>query len=95
MRIACAIVILALLGGAAHAQSAAPVQKYGDPDKEKTQTEIEAEKQAERAYKRSLGNVPNATGPVDPWGGVRSDSTQKTVAKPAPAKRTKPVTPAN
>jgi hypothetical protein len=95
MRTIFAIVTLALLGGAAHAQTAPAVQKYGDPDKEKTQTEIEAEKQADRAYKRSLGNVPNSTGPVDPWGGVRSDDSQKTVAKPAPAKRTKPATPAN
>ena len=46
------------------------------------------EKEAERAYKRSLGNIPNQ-GPTDPWGNVRSESAPKAAAKGAPAKRTK------
>jgi hypothetical protein len=92
MRVFGAIAILALLAGPVYAQTA-PVQKYGDPDKEKTPAEIEAEKQAERAYKRSLGNVPDAGGAADPWGNVRGDGAPKTAAKPPPAKRPKPATP--
>ncbi|MBI5129879.1 MAG: hypothetical protein HZA66_10580 [Rhodopseudomonas palustris] len=94
MRIVTAIVTFALLAGPAFAQTA-PMQKYGDPDPEKSRNEIEAEKQAERAYKRSLSNVPNASGPVDPWGNVRGGETQKAAAKPAPVKRSKPATAPN
>jgi hypothetical protein len=86
MRVFCAVMMVALLAGPAVAQTQQPVPKYGDPDKDKTQTELESERQAERAYKRSLGNVPDA-GPTDPWGNVRSDGGAK--AKPAPAKRAK------
>jgi hypothetical protein len=100
MRFVCAVVSFVLLSGlvagTVHAQTA-PMQKYGEPDPEKSRTEIEAEKQAERAYKRSLSNVPNATGPVDPWGNVRSGDAQKAAAKPVPAKPVpaKPSKPAN
>ncbi|MBB1092223.1 hypothetical protein [Rhodopseudomonas pseudopalustris] len=94
MRVLCAVAMIALLAGPAYAQTA-PIQKYGDPDKEKTQGEIEAEKRAEKAYQRSLGNVPNASGPVDPWGNVRGGDAQKTAAKPAPEKRSKPANPPN
>ncbi|WP_322517276.1 hypothetical protein SR870_06945 [Rhodopseudomonas palustris] len=94
MRIVYAVVVFALLAGSAFGQTA-PMQKYGDPDPEKSRTEIEAEKQAEKAYQRSLSNVPNATGPVDPWGNVRGGDAQKAAAKPAPAKRAKPANPSN
>ena len=47
-----------------------------------------AEKEAEQAYKRSLGNIPEQK-PSDPWGAVRSESAPKTVAKDPAAKRTK------
>ncbi|NVN86308.1 MAG: hypothetical protein HXX15_09505 [Rhodopseudomonas sp.] len=93
MRVFWAVAMIALLAGPAAAQTEA-VQKYGEPDKEKTAGQIEAEKRAERAYQRSLGNVPNA-GPTDPWGNLRGDGAPKTAAKPAPAKRTKPANPAN
>lgn len=94
MRLVSVAAILAVLAGPAFAQTA-PMQKYGDPDPEKSRNEIEAEKQAERAYKRSLSNVPNASGPVDPWGNVRGGETQKAAAKPAPVKRNKPAAPTN
>ena len=94
MRVFGAIAILALLAGPVYAQTA-PVQKYGDPDKEMTPAEIEAQKQAERAYKRSLSNVPDAGGATDPWGNVRSDGAAKAAAKQPPAKRPKPATPPN
>ena len=72
---------IAALAGPALAQQA-PVQRYGEKDKEKTYNEREAEKEAERAYKRSLGNVPEK-GPVDPWGNARSVEAPKADAKSA------------
>ncbi len=77
-----------LLAGPACAQGQAIVPKYGEEDKAKTPQQIEADKEAERAYKRSLGNIPDR-GATDPWGNVRSDGAPKPVAKAAPAKRTK------
>ena len=87
MRIFAAAAIIAFLAGPAYAQSQS-VPKYGEVDKDKTPQQIEAEREAERAYKRSLGNIPDQ-GPTDPWGNVRSDSAPKPVTKAAPAKRTK------
>jgi hypothetical protein len=79
-----AAAIIAALAGPALAQQA-PVQRYGEKDKEKTFNEKEQEKEAERAYKRSLGNVPEK-GPVDPWGNARSAEAPKPAAKAAPPK---------
>ncbi len=87
MRVFAAAIVIALLAGPAWAQSES-VPRYGDADKKKSPQEIEAEREAERAYKRSLGNIPDQ-GPTDPWGNMRSDSAPKAAAKAAPAKRTK------
>jgi hypothetical protein len=87
MRVFAAAAVIALLAGPAYAQSQS-VPRYGEVDKTKSPQEIEAEREAERAYKRSLGNIPDKT-PTDPWGNVRSDSAPKAAAKAAPAKRTK------
>ena len=78
------VTVMALLGGPASAQ-AQNMQKYGDPDKVKTHTEITAEKEAERAYQRSLGNIPEQKN-QDPWGTVRSDSAAPKAAAKAPPK---------
>jgi hypothetical protein len=97
-------VIIALLAGPAYGQDD-HIQRYGEPDKEKSQTEIRAEKAAERAYKNSLGNIPDAA-PTDPWSTARTTgapkaavkdaakpdaktAVAKTAAKTAPAKQTK------
>ena len=80
-----AAAIIAALTGPAWAQQA-PVQRYGEKDKEKSQTELQAEKDAERAYKRSLDAVPEK-GPIDPWGNARTVEAPKAAAKTAaPAK---------
>src|SRR5882757_8569879 len=76
-----AVAVIAALTGPALAQQA-PIQRYGEKDKEKSYNEREQEKEAERAYKRSLGNVPEK-GPVDPWGNARSVEAPKTDAKSA------------
>jgi hypothetical protein len=79
MKVLSAAAIIALLAGPVFAQQA-PVQRYGEKDKEKTQSEIQQEKDAEQAYKRSLGNVPEK-GPVDPWGNARNVGEPKAAAK--------------
>jgi len=90
MRIFAAAAIIAFLAGPAYAQTQ-HIPKYGEVDKDKTPQQIESEREAERAYKRSLGNIPDQ-GPTDPWGNVRSEGAPKAAAKAAPSKRTKPDT---
>lgn len=92
MRVLAAAMILAFLAGPALAQEKR-VPKYGEEDKAKTSEEKQAERDAEKAYRRSLGNIPEQK-PVDPWGTVRSDNTAKPDAKSS-AKKTKTGTSAN
>ncbi|MBR0697569.1 hypothetical protein [Bradyrhizobium lablabi] len=77
-------VMMALIAGTALAQGHVP--QYGEEDKDKTPAEKAQERQAERAYQRSLGNVPDQK-PADPWGIARSDDATKKAATP-PAKPT-------
>jgi hypothetical protein len=84
--------ILGVAAVVALAASPASAQKgparYGEEDKAKTPAEVAAEKDAERAYRRSLGNIPEQQ-KSDPWGTMRgNDGTPpKAAAKaPAPAK---------
>jgi hypothetical protein len=93
MRVFRAAAVVALLVVPAHAQSQS-VPKYGETAKTKSPQEIEAEKEADRAYQKSLGNIPNQA-PTDPWGNVRTESPPKPVAKTSSVKRTKPSNPAN
>ena len=94
-----AVIALMAMAGPAYAQKQVP--RYGEEDKDKTPAEKEADKAAEQAYKRSLGNIPDQ-GSTDPWGNVRSDNapktatktTAKTAAKPATAKPAKTDSPA-
>jgi hypothetical protein len=74
-----------LLAGPAYAQRGAASAPADPP---KSQTEIDREKSAERAYKKSLSNIPDQP-PVDPWGGARATEAPKPVATPPQAKRTK------
>jgi hypothetical protein len=84
MKIVGVVAVMTLLAGPAWAQSQ-PMQKYGEPDKEKSLSEKAAERDAERAYKRSLGNIPEQKS-TDPWGTVRSDNSAAMADKAAPAK---------
>jgi hypothetical protein len=93
MRVFLAAAVIALLAVPAYGQTQ-PIPRYGDIDKTKTPQEIQADRDAERAYKRSLGNIPDK-GTSDPWGNVRSESAPKPAAKAVPAKRTKTGTTAN
>jgi hypothetical protein len=87
MKVFHAAAVVALLAGPAYAQTPS-IPKYGEVDKDKTPHQKEAERDAERAYQRSLGNIPEK-GTADPWGNVRSDSTPKTATKSGPEKRAK------
>jgi len=87
MRVFAAAAVIALVAGPAYAQSKS-IPKYGETQKDKTPQEIQAERDAETAYKRSLGNIPDQ-GPTDPWGNLRGDNASKPVTKAAPAKRAK------
>jgi hypothetical protein len=85
MRILLAAAIAMLLAGTAMAQN---VQRYGEPDHEKTAVEMNAEKDANQAYKRSLSNIPDK-GPSDPWGTVRTTDAPKPTATTTKSKKTK------
>jgi hypothetical protein len=84
MRFLLAVALIALLAGPSYAQDK-PIPGYRATEKDKTPTEKAADVEAERAYKRSLGNIPDQ-GPTDPWGNVRSDGAPKPVAKGSVAK---------
>jgi hypothetical protein len=77
-----AAVMMALLAGPVWAQN---VPQYGDTGKDKTRSDIEGEKEAERAYRRSLGNIPEQKS-SDPWGTMRGDTPPKAAAKGSDAK---------
>jgi hypothetical protein len=84
MKLISIVAVLALLTGPAWAQQA-PIQRYGEQDKDKTAAEIAAAKEAERAYKRSLDSTPEQKS-ADPWGNVRNDNAAPKAAAKAPAK---------
>ena len=80
MRKIAVAVMLALIAAPALAQD--HVQQYGEQPKDKTPSEKADDDRAERAYQRSLNNVPDQK-PVDPWGTARGDGASKKSAAPA------------
>ena len=98
MRVFLAALVIVLLAGPAFAQSPS-IPKYGELDGKKPH-EIKADKEAEQAYQKSLGRIPEQKGSTDPWGNVRSDGppkdgAPKAAAKDSPAKRAKAAGTAN
>jgi hypothetical protein len=86
MRVLRAAAMIALLvAGPAYAQKGAPAAPVEPP---KSPSQIESEKASEKAYKNSLGNIPDQP-PADPWGGARAVEAPKSASKDPPAKRTK------
>ena len=65
------------------------IQRYGEKDKDDTQTEKDAKTEAERAYQRSLGAIPTQKA-SDPWGIARSEekAAPKTASPKPKAKST-------
>jgi hypothetical protein len=93
MRVLLAAALIALMAGSANAQGRG-VPAAAEPAKPKSPQEIQAEKDAEKAYKRSLSNIPDQ-GPADPWGNMRGGDAPKPVTKVAPSKKTKTGSTAN
>jgi hypothetical protein len=92
MRVIRAVATIVLLAAPAFASAQGfgqndHVQQAGEKPAEKSRQEIEADKAADRAYQKSLSNIPDHA-VSDPWGNVRSDIAPKAPSK-APAKRTK------
>ena len=83
MRVILALIMMVSIAAPAFAEDN-HVPRYGEEDKEKSATQKQADKDAQEAYKRSLGNIPDK-GTTDPWGAARSTKAPK----PAPAKTTK------
>jgi hypothetical protein len=85
-----AALLTLLLAGPVLAQAPSankPPPQAAEPPK--TPSQLESDKAAESAYKRSLGNIPDKPA-ADPWGGARAvDSSSSTTTTTAPAKRTK------
>jgi len=79
MRVFLAAAVIVALAQPAFAQQQ-PIQRYGEPDKDKTLQELQADRAAEKAYSNSLKNIPDK-GPADPWGTVRAPDAPKTAAK--------------
>jgi hypothetical protein len=85
MRVFGAAAIIALiLAGPAYGQKGAPAAPVDPP---KSLNQIESEKAADSAYKRSLGNIPDQP-PADPWGNARGSDAPKAATK-VQTKRTK------
>lgn len=80
MRRIVAVLIIALIAAPALAED--HIQQYREEPKEKTATEKADDAKAERAYQRSLNNVPDQK-PVDPWGAARDTGGAKAPAAPA------------
>jgi hypothetical protein len=76
------MLIAALLSGPAFAQS--PHINLLTDGPGKTQEEIEKQQAAEKAYKDTLRQIPDATTSNDPWGGVRNRDQPKAGAKHKP-----------
>jgi hypothetical protein len=83
MRVFRAVAIIALLAGPAYAQSSGEhVQRYGETSAPKSPQQIESERQADKAYSNSLGNIPDKA-PTDPWGNARGADAPKAATKAA------------
>jgi len=80
-----AVLGVVVLAAPAMAQQKRPAA-YGEEDKAATPAEKEAAREAEKAYQRSLGNIPANQKSSDPWGTMRGDSAAPKAAAKAPAK---------
>ncbi|MCA6120634.1 hypothetical protein J6500_01760 [Bradyrhizobium sp. WSM 1704] len=79
MRTIIAAVLMALIAGPVLAQD--HIQQYREEDKPKTEAQKAEDKRAERAYQRSLSNVPDQK-QTDPWGIARPDNAPQAASRP-------------
>jgi hypothetical protein len=86
MRVLSAAAVLLLLTAPVFAQTKPPAPP---PDPPKSPGQLEQEKSQDRAYKNSLGNIPDKP-PADPWGGARAvDGASSSTPTTTSTKRTK------
>jgi len=93
MKVFRTVAIIALVSAPAFAAAPAfaqdeHIQQAGEAPRAKTRLEILGERDAEKAYNKSLSSIPDK-GPADPWGNVRSENAPPKAPAKAPAKRTK------
>lgn len=91
-RVSCLAALIALMAAVTGLPASAEdnhIQRYGEKDTEKTPTQKAAEKEAQKAYERSLGNIP-AQKSTDPWGIARGDNAAPNAAPKAAAKTASP-----
>lgn len=88
MRAVLALILIASLAAPAFAQDN-HVPRYGEEDKEKTNSQKAADKAAAEAYQRSLGNIPEK-GATDPWGAARPTEAPKPVPTKSAKAKAKP-----
>jgi len=81
-----ATVLTLLLTGSVYA--APPGAPAAPQDPPKSPGQIEQEKNQDRAYKNSLGNIPDKP-PADPWGGARAIDGSSGTTTTSASKRTK------
>ncbi len=86
MKVFRAAVLIALLTGPAYAQM--PNINLITETISKTPEEKEADAVRDKAYRDSLRKIPDAKGPADPWGAVRSDTPPKPAASAKPRTKT-------
>jgi hypothetical protein len=84
MKVLSAAIVVALLAGPVYGQEQEHMQQYREETPPKSASQMQADRAAERAYKNSLSNIPDA-GPVDPWGNARTvpKAAAKEPVKPA------------
>jgi len=86
MKVLAAVMLTLLLAGPAYAQGSKPPPPSDPP---KGPGEVETERNADRKYKNSLGNIPDKP-PADPWGGARAvDGSSSSTSAPAQPRKTK------
>ena len=73
-----AAIIAVMMAGPAYAQGNKPPAPVPEPPK--SQADIDADKAADKAYKKSLGNIPDKP-PADPWGIARDADAPKAATK--------------
>jgi hypothetical protein len=82
VRVFLAIVAIALLTGAAHAQGMTGAGKRGQNEQAADQQRRQQKAaEAEKAYKAGLEKIPNADTKQDPWADVRSAQPGKSNTK--------------
>jgi hypothetical protein len=92
MKLLRAVALIGLLAAPAFTPALAQIPNVNlIPDTpSKTPDQIEQEQAQQKAYKESLRKIPDAKGPADPWGNVRSSEAPKEAAKPEKRVTAKP-----